>query len=74
MSERYDAIIAMPPEERVTDTGNPLKNRIYGILIGFGQRFQDSKGWVDEATMMDAEYELMALLKDVKNNKYNTQI
>ncbi len=74
MSERYDAIIAMPPEERVTDTGNPLKNRIYGILIGFGQRFQDSKGWVDEDTMMDAEYELMALLKDVKNNKYNTQI
>ena len=74
MSERYDAIMKMTPEERVEDTGNPLKNRLYGILIGFGQKFQDVKGWIDTETMMDAEQELMDLLYDVKNNKYNDQI
>lgn len=75
MSERYDAIMEMTPEDRVVDTGNPLKNRIYGILIGFGQKFQDAKGWIDEDTMSDAEKELMDLLFDVKkNNKYDTQI
>ena len=74
MSERYNAIMAMLPEERVVDTGNPLKNRIYGILVGFGQRFQDTNGWIDENSMIDVENELMSLLKDVKNNKYNTQI
>ena len=74
MSERYDAIMGMTPEERVIDTGNPLKNRIYGILVGFGQRFQDAKGWIDEDTMMDAEKEIMDLLKDVKNNTYDSQI
>lgn len=74
MSERYDVIKAMIPEDRVVDTGNPLRNRIYGILVGFGQRFQDVKGWIDEDTMIDAENELMDLLKDVKNNKYDSQI
>lgn len=74
MSERYDAIMEMTPEDRVVDCGNPLKNRIYGIFVGFGQKFQDAKGWIDEDIMSDAEKEIMDLLFDIKNNKYDNQI
>lgn len=72
MSERYDAIMAMKPEDRVEASGNILRDRIAGILVGFGQSFEDSKYWMDDSTIRDAEREILSLLKDVKNGNYDT--
>ena len=74
MSERYDAIMAMKPEDRVESSGDVLRDRIAGILVGFGQRFQDSKYWMDENTIRDAEKEIRSMLKDVKNGQYEDNL
>ena len=74
MSERYDAIKKMLPENRVESSNNLLLDRIRGILVAYSQKLEDKKFWIDESTLADAEYEFIELLQDYVNGKYNKKI
>lgn len=74
MSERYDEIMKMKPQDRIAVPVDPLSDRIAGILIGFGQAFDDAKGWMDESTISDADREFRQLIKDIKKGLYDNYI
>lgn len=71
MSERYDEIIKMLPEDRVEPSNSKLLDRIRGILVAYTQKVEDKKFWIDSSTLADAEREILELMQDYVNGKYN---
>lgn len=71
MSEKYDEIIKMLPEDRVEASNSKLLDRIRGILVAYTQKVEDKKFWIDPSTLADAEREILELMQDYVNDKYN---
>lgn len=58
------------PEDRMRElSGDPLYDRIVGILIGFAEVLQKRDNWIDVITTRRAREEINQLLKDHKGGK-----
>lgn len=62
--EQYEELISLPPEDRVADHGDPVTNKIMGILVSYGHIYSLRDSWVDIITTRDAEREIKQLIKD----------
>ncbi len=62
--EQYKEIISMNPEDRTADFGDPVTNKIVGILIAFSKQYDMRDGWIDIITTRDAEREIKQLISD----------
>ena len=63
----YDKIRNMKPEERLGGaSGDPLYDRVAGILVGFKYALEERGGWMDIITTRTARKEIKQLLKDYK--------
>jgi len=63
-AEQYDKLKEMKPEDRTGDFGNPVTNRIIGILMGFSKLYDLRDGRMDLGTTRDAEKEIKQLIAD----------
>lgn len=63
-SEEYKKIMSMKPEERTSDFGNEVTNKIIGILIAYSKNYDIRDGWIDIMTTRDAEKEIKQLIVD----------
>ena len=63
-SEEYKFIIGMKPENRTSDFGDPVTNKIMGILIAYSKIYDKRDGWIDILTTRDAEKEIRQLIVD----------
>ncbi|MCP4373523.1 MAG: hypothetical protein GY797_36280 [Deltaproteobacteria bacterium] len=64
--KRYDN-----PESRLRESyGDPLTDKIIGILIGFKDKLEEREMWLDIITTRQAEREIRQLLKDQKDGKF----
>ena len=58
------------PEKRVAESfGDPLTDKIIGILIGFKAKLEERDMWMDIITTRQAEREIRQLLKEYKDGK-----
>ena len=71
----YKNVLEIKPELRIRETsGDPLYDRIVGILIGYSRIYDMRDGWIDIITTRDAEKEIKQLILDcggslkIKNN------
>lgn len=61
--EDYEKMIAMMPEDRIRERSNDLiDDRILGILLAYGCRYNMRGGWVDIITLQDATREIKCLI------------
>jgi len=66
--KRYDN-----PEHRLRESfGDPMTDKIMGILIGFKEKLVEREMWMDIITTRTAEREILQLLEDYKDGKINT--
>lgn len=64
-AEQYQKILNQKPEERVSDCGRPLDNKIRGILLAFAKKYDMRDGWLDIITAEDAEKEIRNLINEI---------
>lgn len=63
--EQYDLLIAMKPEKRVGDYGDPLTTKIYGILFAFSKSLELRDGHLDIITAEAAQKEIKDLINEM---------
>ena len=62
--------ISDTPEERLLESsGDPIGDRIVGILLGFAEDLRERDDWIDLITTRRAREEIKQLLKDHKEGK-----
>jgi len=54
----------MKPEDRTSDFGDSVTNRIIGILVAYSKIYDLRNGWNDIITTKDAEKEIKQLISD----------
>ena len=65
--KKLDKVLRQPPEKRGKNTGDPLYDKILGILVGFSIVYDSRDKHIDIITVNQAELEIKKLIQEEKN-------